>query len=284
MFVSIIIPTRNAAGTLEACLKSIKMQSYSNVEVIITDNYSKDETREIGREHGAKVMICGPRPPHNNFFTAPTQRRIGAQHATGDFLFFVDADMVLEQKLIKECLEKCIDGADAIAIPEVSFGNGFWSECKIAERKCYFEQSLSDQTIQACRFIERSAYESVGGWNESVGCFDDWDITMELRKHGFKIRLSDNRIFHNEGYLKLSKIIRKKYNMGKGANFLNYLSSGGKSFGTVSNQLTPLRIVRLLWKLPKVSRKISVIFGVVFMKLVEGIAFIVGLASSKVTH
>jgi glycosyltransferase involved in cell wall biosynthesis len=96
MHVSVIIPTRNAAGTLRACLMSIKMQSYSSVEVIIVDNYSKDETRRIGEEYNAKVMICGPPPPFNDFFTAPVQRRIGAMHASGDFLFFVDADMILE--------------------------------------------------------------------------------------------------------------------------------------------------------------------------------------------
>jgi len=280
-WVSAIIPTRNAAGILEACLKSIRMQSYPNVEMIIADNYSKDKTREIGREYGAKVILCGPRPPYNDFFTAPVQRRIGALHATGDLLFFIDADMTLKPRLIEGCVEKFSEGADAIAIPEVSFGEGFWSDCRVVERRCYFEPQFSDWTIQACRVFKRSVYESVGGWSEGV--FDDWDITAKLQNHGFRIARSSNYIFHNEGRLTLRKIIRHWYEMGKGTYLLKYLSSSHKSLTTISNQLTPLRIITLALRLPKVTARIPLIFGVIFLKTVQGVAFAIGLIVERLT-
>ena len=279
MLVSIIIPTRNAADTLEACLKSIKSQDYPSVEIIIADNYSKDGTREIGKKYGAKVVVCGPPPPHNNFFTAPIQRAIGATHASGEFLLFIDADMILEKGLIRECVEKCLKEADAIAIPEISFGEGFWSECKVLERTCYFHPLFKDQIIQACRFFKRSVYEVIGGWRKDVGFLDDWDITARLRASGFKMRMSKHHIYHNEGRQTLKKIALKKYNFGKGANFSAYLSSSKSGLKTILHQLTPFRILSILIRLPKVSRNLINIIGVVLMKSVEGLALIIGVIS-----
>jgi len=276
-----VIPTRNAASTLETCLRSIGLQSYLDIEVIIADNYSKDETREIGEKYGGKVILCGPPPPYNDFFTAPVQRKLGAMYASGNFLFFVDADMILERELIEECVKRCLSGTDAMVIPEISFGEGFWSRCKIYERACYFDRLFSDQIIQSCRFIKRSAYKSIGGWHGDVGGLDDWDITVRLRALGFRLSRTDRHIFHNEGHLTLSMLALKKYNMGKGASPSKYLSSGGKTFGMITEQLTPFRIFMLLKRLPKINKSITGILGVALMKTVEGLAFVAGLAASK---
>jgi glycosyltransferase involved in cell wall biosynthesis len=279
MSVSVVISTRNAAATLEACLKSLKQQNYDDMEIIIADNFSTDNTREIGQRNGAIVLKCGPRPPHNNYFTGPIQKKLGTLRASGEFIFLVDADMILEPGLMEECLELFEMGAQAIAVPEVSFGTGFWSSCKVAERKCYFEPTLADWAIQACRFFERSTFKSIGGWDGVVGVFDDWDLVARLRSQGRKISRSRRCIFHNEGRLTLRRIIIKKYEMGKVGFLKRYMSSGGKSFSTISDQLTPFRIIRMLGKLPKVCRDPRVISGVVFLKTVEGLAFLSGSLS-----
>jgi len=276
LVVSIIIPTRNAESNLEACLASIRSQSHKNMEIVITDNYSNDRTVEIAKKYDTNVIICGPRPPHNNFFTAPIQRKLGAMHASGDFYFFVDADMILDQELLKDCVMKCLSGADAVAIPEISFGDGFWSKCKIAERACYFTPSVDDEVIQAARFFKSITYELVGGWNESVGGFDDWNITLRIRKKGFKISLSNYLILHNEGYLTLRKLVLKKYNMGKCSSVLKYMSSS-KSIKAIAIQLTPLRLIMILKRLSKIRKNSHrILFGIMFMKTIEGSAFIMG--------
>jgi glycosyltransferase involved in cell wall biosynthesis len=279
MTVSVVISTRNAAATLEACLKSLKQQNHDDMEVIIADNFSTDDTREIGERYGAIVIKCGPRPPNNNYFTGPIQKKLGTLRASGDFIFLVDADMILETGLIEECLGLFETGSQAIAVPEVSFGSGFWSSCKIAERKCYFDPAIADSSIQACRFFERSTFKLIGGWDGVVGVFDDWDLVARLRSHGRRISRSKKRIFHNEGRLTLQRIVVKKYGMGKVGFVKRYVSSGGKSFSTISNQITPLRIVRMLGKLPKVSRDPRVVPGVVLLKTVEGLAFLTGSLS-----
>jgi glycosyltransferase involved in cell wall biosynthesis len=54
--VSIVIPTKNSARTLEKCLVSIKNQAYENIEIIVVDNYSTDGTYEIAGKYTTKVF------------------------------------------------------------------------------------------------------------------------------------------------------------------------------------------------------------------------------------
>lgn len=58
--VSVIVPTRNSEATVGRCLESIIKQNYSNVEIIVVDNYSDDRTRQIAEKYGAKIYLKGP--------------------------------------------------------------------------------------------------------------------------------------------------------------------------------------------------------------------------------
>jgi len=48
--VSVIIPTFNSGGTLGKCLRSIRNQTYGNVEIIVVDKFSTDKTKEIAKK------------------------------------------------------------------------------------------------------------------------------------------------------------------------------------------------------------------------------------------
>jgi len=54
--VSIIITTKNEEKNIENCLKSIKLQTYSNIEIIVVDNNSSDQTKEISQKYTDKVL------------------------------------------------------------------------------------------------------------------------------------------------------------------------------------------------------------------------------------
>jgi len=269
--VSVIIPTRNADKIIERCLESIQLQSYRNLEIIIVDNYSSDDTRRIAEKYHTKFITVGPPPPYNNFFTAPMQRKIGAEYAKGSLLFFVDADMILSRGLIKECLKKCEEGADAITISEISFGTGFWAKCKKIERACY----INDPRIEAPRFMKKSAYIKAGGWNEKVGAFDDWDLAKRLRVCNLKIgRCTNNYILHDEGHLTLRSLFLKKYRMGKTVDLVRHIS--GQSLSAISYQLTPLRIILLLRKSVLFTKNPIYILGMFVMKLIETTGMLIG--------
>jgi len=120
--VTVIIPTYESALFIGECLRSIKNQSHSIIEIIVIDNYSKDDTRKIAEHYGAIVV------PSKSIRSKA--RNIGASLAKGEFILSIDSDMVLGQNVITSCLNKSQLGYDAIIIPEVSFGQGYWAKCR----------------------------------------------------------------------------------------------------------------------------------------------------------
>src|SRR5438093_11547332 len=90
--VSVVVPTRNSAPFLDVCLGSIRAQTYPAVELIVVDNHSSDNTLSIARRWTDRVFTQGPE--------RSTQRNYGARQAAGEYLLFVDSDMVLSAKVV----------------------------------------------------------------------------------------------------------------------------------------------------------------------------------------
>jgi glycosyltransferase involved in cell wall biosynthesis len=88
--VSFVIPTLNAARTLDSCLASIRAQEYDGeVEIVLADAGSTDRTLEIAREHGVEQVVENPGQ------TGETGKAVGARAARGEILGFVDSDNIL---------------------------------------------------------------------------------------------------------------------------------------------------------------------------------------------
>lgn len=198
-----IVPTRNSARTLDACLDSIARQSYPDVEIVVVDNASSDATLEIASRFECAVLHIGPE--------RSAQRNHGARHAGGSHLLFVDSDMVLEPEVVADCVSAARSGATAAIIPEVSFGDGFWAECKRLERSCY----VGDDDIEAARFYERELFVRLGGFDEELNGPEDWDLSRRAASAGASIARVSSLIRHDEGRLELVALLKKKFRYGK---------------------------------------------------------------------
>lgn len=99
--VSFIIPTLNAAPILRRCLSAIRTQQYpqKNIEIIIADGGSADDTISIAKEFGAKI-IKNPEVLHE-----PGKSR-ASKIAHGDIFFYIDADNILSHKEWLLCMVK----------------------------------------------------------------------------------------------------------------------------------------------------------------------------------
>jgi glycosyltransferase involved in cell wall biosynthesis len=87
--VSIIVPNYNYARTLRLCLRAIRAQTYEPLEVLVVDDCSTDNSAQIARSMGVRVV----RTPHNAGVAAA--RNLGAEHAGGEILIFVDSDVAM---------------------------------------------------------------------------------------------------------------------------------------------------------------------------------------------
>ena len=194
MKLSVVIPTKNEEANIGACLDAFA--SFRNeIELIVVDNSSPDRTREIAAAKGAKVFVQGPE--------RCAQRNRGWREATGDYVLFVDADMIVPEATIKEILG--ITGGGAFYIPEVRSGSGL----RLKARN--FERSFYDGTcIDGLRVVRRDGLEKVGGYDENLVACEDWDLDRRLIAAGARTSITHGHLIHNEARQNLSLFLRKK--------------------------------------------------------------------------
>jgi glycosyltransferase involved in cell wall biosynthesis len=201
--VSVIVTTKNSAHTLEACLASLKRQTARDLEILVVDNFSNDQTPEIARRLANMFEQVGPERSR--------QRNRGGELASGSWLLFLDSDMALPPGIVAECLAAKERGFPALIIPEVSKGTGYWAAVKALERACY----VGDDTIEAARFIQRDLFWEVGGFDEDLTGPEDWELTARIRRAGKPIGRTQTPLIHDEGHLRLKETVRSKFYYGR---------------------------------------------------------------------
>ncbi len=265
--VSIIVPTRNSSQTLEACLASIHNQTYKPIELIVVDRDSTDDTKKIAKKYTKHVYNHGPE--------RCAQRNFGAVKATGKYLVMIDSDMELDPKVIQACVDTIESDKKIkeVVIPEESFGQGFWAQCKRLERSFYVGVSW----IEAARFFTKEAYDKAGGYDETMVSGEDWDLSRRIEEQarpsgatagqGSAIANIDEFIRHNEGRIKLWKTLRKKYYYAQHAKA--YLAKN-KEGSNLSAQKGPIQRYKLFLSKPGKLLKNPVLgTSMLFMKTCE---------------
>ena len=99
--VSVLVPVYNAEKTIVRCLDSILGQTYQNIEVIIVNDGSKDNTLSILENYSEKDVRIRLYDEQNG--GVATARNIALRNAKGEYILYVDSDDWLELNAI-ECL------------------------------------------------------------------------------------------------------------------------------------------------------------------------------------
>lgn len=201
--VSVIIPTRNRPAMTVEAVKSVLSQTYTEVEVVVVDGNSSDNTREEVAAAGARVIHFQKDGDHRC-----AQRNTGVEQAKGKYVLIMDSDMTLESTVIADCVEQMFADSTLVAlvVPEVSFGTGFWAECKSLE-KAYYQ---GVPWMEAARFFPRDLYLKLGGYNSALTSGEDWDLSQRASAHGAIGRIYSH-INHDEGSMSLWDTMMKKY-------------------------------------------------------------------------
>lgn len=209
--VSVNIRTYNSEETLRATLESIKQQTYRNIEVVVSDGSSTDDSVAIASEFNARVDFADKLGDarHQNY-----------KNSRGKYIFSVDSDQILDVKLVEVCVRECeVNKYSALIIAEKSV----LKSGTLLEKLLQYERWLIHQTKSvdpvfgtACpRFFERRLLIDVR-WPEGISIFDDTILYSELMKKGAKIAyISDQFIRHSE-VTSWSTLTKKFYRYGKG--------------------------------------------------------------------
>ena len=139
--VSVVIPVYNAEKYLCEALDSIINQTYINLEIVCVDDGSTDSSFQILEEYKNKDSRVIVYTEENSGGGAA--RNYGLERATGEYIYFFDADDIANKTLIEKALAKAVEtDADVVAFDAYTF-NDDNSELKTL-KKCYNRNILKD--------------------------------------------------------------------------------------------------------------------------------------------
>ena len=105
--VSIIVPIYNASEYLSRSIESILNQSYENLEIILIDDASADNSKEIIKKYALKDLRIKPIYSEVNQGVSKT-RNMGLKSVSGDYVIFIDADDYITKDAVEIMVEKAI--------------------------------------------------------------------------------------------------------------------------------------------------------------------------------
>lgn len=189
MLVSVIIPTYNEEKDIAECLKSLKNQSYKNIEIIAVDDGSIDGTRDIIKKF-RKVKLIEGQHKGPGF-----SRNLGARQAKGEILIFIDSDMTFDKSYIKNLIkpilkDKRIIGTThdfEIATNTDNKWSSLWGKIRVSKENA--------KDVRIFRAIRKDKFLELGGFDPKYGYADDQTFWF---KYKIKPFVAENTICYHK--------------------------------------------------------------------------------------
>ena len=182
--VSAVVPAYNAARTLPATIASIRSQSVEVLEILVVDDGSSDDTAEVAREAGARVV------PQANAGHAAA-RNTGIAAAEGRYVAFLDADdLWLPDKLERQLDEiRRTPGVRALQTGAARIDDELrllWVEpCTRSEDQLWDTLYFRNMPgLMSTIMVERDLLKEIGGFDPSLVILQDWDLAIRLALRG----------------------------------------------------------------------------------------------------
>ena len=209
MKVSIITVCFNSEKTIEDTLKSIKSQTYSNIEHIVVDGLSKDNTNQIVSKYSDTVSIHISEKD-DGLYDAMNK---GLSLATGDIVGILNSDDVLADKSVIDKIVAGFDGdnvdavySDLIYVSEHDLNKPtrLYSSKVFSKRMIKFGLMLPHPTF----YVRKRCYDSLGGYKTNYRVAADFELLTRFMSKGIKsIRLPIISVKMREGGISSSGLL-----------------------------------------------------------------------------
>lgn len=184
--VSVIIPNYNYAQYVGQAIESVLNQTYTNIEIVVVNNGSTDNSLEILKRYGNKICLVD----QENLGQSGA-RKSGLMHSTGDFIAFLDADDVWEPNKIGKQLLLFSSTTELVYCGIKRFNEGsqeqfsihlpqFKGSCASAFTK-YPGVSIV-LSGESTAIFSRTLLEKVGGFDPNLNSAAGWDFFRRCSK------------------------------------------------------------------------------------------------------
>lgn len=240
MKLSIIIPSYCADKHLAKCMDSVAAQNDEDTEVIIVDCSPNDAVERIAKQYSFVHFF-----KESERFNPGIGRNIGAKHAKGDYVVFIDADVELDsnalinikkhaesgKKIFGAALELNTDAVDDFA---AKIEHYFFNHESQASR----EPSIRSNLSSAFMIIEKEMFLSYGGF-ANIARMQDTEMTERMRADGVQLHFCPDIVAYQIQDSPLNKVLKKIKINGNNLYYIRY-----------QKQMNGLKIALLVLLLP----------------------------------
>ncbi len=204
--VTVIVPARNEAANLDQTLKDLRAQHYTNLEILVVDDRSTDNTAAVAArhaEHDPRVQLLQVRHLPDGWLGKNHACWLAAGQARGRWLLFTDADVCFHPDAVRDAIARAeAERLDHLTLVPGSPLVGFLEAATLGFFGLLFLASTWGSLARSRRFqwayagvgafnlVRRSAYEAVGGHEPlRLEVVDDVMLGWLLKQGGFRQEL-----------------------------------------------------------------------------------------------
>lgn len=234
-FISILIPCHNEAVVIKDTIENILDVDYKNYEIIVIDDRSTDNTKDVLKEiekkyNKVKILIRDK----NAYPGKSAVLNDAVKIAKGEAYLVFDADARIKPDFIKKLLTKFEDediGAVQARKIIINANQNFLTACQYNEYVMDTHLQIGRDAVKGAvelrgngELIKKKALEDIGGWNNET-ITDDLDMSTRLHIKGWDIRFVQDACVYEEGVITFSALIRQRRRWVEGSirRYLEYI-------------------------------------------------------------
>ena len=238
--VSVVVPVYNGARTLIPCLDSLMNLDVCNeqIEIIVVDNNSTDETKEVIRQYPVIYLFEKNRG-------RGWARNRGAMFSKGEFVAFTDADCIVEKEWIKQLLggfeddeRAAVCGGKILAFRQKTLFEKYVETRGILDQQKGIEgKSPQDlpRVVTANAMFRKSVLEEAGYFDEDLLTSEDTELSWRISFLGHEIKYVPEAVVYHQHTKTFKTFLKHHFDFGRAAVVINqkygkiYLGVGGPS-------------------------------------------------------
>lgn len=241
--VSVVVVVYNSSRTIIDTLNSIAGQSYSDIELIITDDYSKDDTlfvveKWISQHKGSFRRVELIKADKNSGVTANASR--GVECSCGEWIKIIAGDDILKPNAIERFVNEASSVDGEVFFSRMELFSDDSSKSVPASILSYYDRAykILRQNLSAkeqcdiirysnnfcpapASFFSRKAFDSVGGFDLSIAMAEDMPLWIMITERGYRLnfideplveyRIGEGSVQRSSSFLVTRQIIKYKY-------------------------------------------------------------------------
>lgn len=216
--VSVVVSAYNEEKVLEATIRSVLLSDYKNLEIVIVDDGSKDDTNKVAQKLAKRYKQVRAYSKRNGGKSSGLN--YGIKHATGEIIVGIDADTVFLPATIDNLVRHFVDSEVAAVAGNVRVGN----TQKIITRWQMLDYIIGihiERNAQAalgsvlivpgaCGAWRKSAVIEAGGYRH-ITLAEDFDLTLSMHRLGYKIVQDNDAISYTEAPEQVEVLSKQRF-------------------------------------------------------------------------